>query len=145
MATYSSLDGFITNGKLNTISYANLSFVDYFQDIKFPMYNIIQDYLDNLEEDVFKVTLTDQEYAKYKYKPRLLSNYLYGSTEFFFVILALNGIATEKEFTSQTIKLLSADKMKELIEKIYTLEQESIQSYNSRRLKEYLEDDEEDE
>ena len=138
MATYSSLTEFISQGKLNSISYQNLAFVQPFNDIKFPMYNVIQDYIKELKQESTTITFTDNEYDTYKYKPRLLAGYVYGSTEFFFIILALNDIATEKEFTMKTIKLLSADKMKELLEKINSLEKQSIQSYNSRMMDAYM-------
>ena len=109
-----------------------------FNDIKFPMFNIIQDYIEELKDEAITITFTDKEYYKYKYKPRLLSAYLYGSTEFFSIILQLNDIASEKEFTKKSIKLIPADTMKSLLEKIYIAEQNYLTSYNSRRFQEYI-------
>ena len=139
---YNNLDSFILSGKSQTISYHNTSYCDFFQDICFPIHNILDDYLDELKEKAAQVRLTDEQYEQYKYKPRLLSMYLYDSTEFFFVILALNGIATEKEFTKQTINLLSRKDMKEFLEKIYTSEKQYIDDYNTRRKKEYESEEE---
>ena len=138
MYQYNNLDDFIAYGKTLTISYQNLSLTEIFNDIKFPMFNIIQDYIEELKDEAITITFTDKEYYKYKYKPRLLSAYLYGSTEFFSIILQLNDIASEKEFTKKSIKLIPADTMKSLLEKIYIAEQNYLTSYNSRRFQEYI-------
>ena len=138
MYQYNNLDDFIAYGKTLTISYQNLSLTEIFNDIKFPMFNIIQDYIEELKDEAITITFTDKEYYKYKYKPRLLSAYLYGSTEFFPIILQLNDIASEKEFTKKSIKLIPADTMKSLLEKIYIAEQNCLTSYNSRRFQEYI-------
>ena len=138
MYQYNNLDDFIAYGKTLTISYQNLSLTEIFNDIKFPMFNIIQDYIEELKDEAITITFTDKEYYKYKYKPRLLSAYLYGSTEFFSIILQLNDIASEKEFTKKSIKLIPADTMKSLLEKIYIAEQNYLTSYNSRRFQVYI-------
>ena len=138
MYQYNNLDDFIAYGKTLTISYQNLSLTEIFDGIKFPMFNIVQDYINELKDEAITITFTDKEYYKYKYKPRLLSAYLYGSTEFFSIILQLNDIASEKEFTKKSIKLIPADTMKSLLEKIYIAEQNYLSSYNSRRFQEYI-------
>ena len=138
MYQYNNLDDFIAYGKTLTISYQNLSLTEIFDGIKFPMFNIVQDYINELKDEAITITFTDKEYYKYKYKPRLLSDYLYGSTEFFSIILQLNDIASEKEFTKKSIKLIPADTMKSLLEKIYIAEQNYLTSYNSRRFQEYI-------
>lgn len=134
---YNSLDGFLKFSKLTTISYQNLSYIQPFKGILFPIHNILDDYINEFKEKATLVKFSDDEYEKFKYKPRLLSNYLYDSTELFFVILALNGIATEKEFTSKILYLLKNDDMKKLLETIYTKEKYLIEDYNSRLKKEY--------
>ena len=138
MYQYNNLDDFVAYGKTLTISYQNLSLTEIFDGIKFPMFNIVQDYINELKDEAITITFTDKEYYKYKYKPRLLSAYLYGSTEFFSIILQLNDIASEKEFTKKSIKLIPADTMKSLLEKIYIAEQNYLTSYNSRRFQEYI-------
>lgn len=140
--TYSSLEGFLSFSKLTTISYQALSYIQPFKGILFPVHNILDDYIDEFKEKAIAVEFSDAEYEKFKYKPRLLSNYLYDSTELFFVILALNGIATEKEFTSKTLYLLKNEDMKSLLETIYTNEKSFIEDYNSRLKKEYEEENE---
>lgn len=135
---YMSLQEFIGRQAVTTISYQNLSYTQPFADIIFPMQNILDDYIDYFRDRAISITFTDDEYFLYKYKPRLLSYYLYGSTELFFVILALNGMATEKEFTKQTVKLLPSDVLTSLIQTIYSAESQNISTYNNRMMREYL-------
>lgn len=60
--------------------------------------NVIYDYMDEIKPYRQLVELTDMEVVKYKYKPKLFSYDVYGSTECYFVIMALNGICNLKEF-----------------------------------------------
>ena len=62
----SMLDDFIAYGKTLTISYQNLSLTEIFDDIKFPMFNIVQDYINELKDEAITITFTDKEYYKYK-------------------------------------------------------------------------------
>ena len=119
MATYSNLSDFIYQGRQNTISYQNLSYVQPFEDIKFPIFNVVTyDYLQEFKDAAVTINLTNDEFDKYKYKPRLLSIDLYGTTELFFVILAVNGMASEKEFSKQTIKLIPVSTLKNMMQQV---------------------------
>lgn len=44
------------------------------------------------------VSVTETERIKYAYKPKLLAYDIYGSTELFFLLLALNGMCNLKQF-----------------------------------------------
>src|SRR5574344_2109562 len=98
MIAYSTLAEFISYSNSTKISYNNLSFIDILDDIKFPIVNIIDDYVDEIKDKSFDVTLSDKEYLKYKYRPKLLANDIYGNGEYYFIILAINGICNVKEF-----------------------------------------------
>lgn len=135
---YMSLQEFISRQTVTTISYQNMSYTQPFEDIIFPMKNILDDYIDDLREKAISIELTEDEAFLYKYKPRLMSYYLYGTTELFFVILALNGMASEKEFTKTTIKLLPSEVLSESIQMIYSAESQNISTYNNRMMQEYL-------
>lgn len=134
---YSNIKEFINNGKNVVLSYQSLSFIQTFNDIKFPIHNVLNDYLDEIKDECIKVTLTEDEMTLYKYKPRLLSAALYGTTELFFLILMINGMASEKEFIKKDIILLTKNKINDVINKIYTAEHPSIESYNNRLMAEY--------
>lgn len=135
---YLSIQEFINRKAYTTISYQNLSYTQPFEDIIFPMKNILDDYIDYFKDKAVDIEFTDDEYFLYKYKPRLLSKYIYGSTELFFIILAVNGMASEKEFTKKTIKLVPSDTLSDMIQAIYNSEHQNIESYNNRLMKEYL-------
>ena len=139
MATYSTLSEFILLGRNNAASYQKLSYVQPFNDIKFPIFNVITyDYLKEFKDAAVTINLTDDEFDKYKYKPRLLSLDLYGSTELFFIILAINGMASEKEFSLQTIKLIPVDTLKQMVQQVYSNEKQNIEAYSSRMMDEYI-------
>ena len=53
------------------------------------------------------VKLSDKELARFKYNPKALSYYLYGTTELWFLILRLNEMYSISEFSNDTIKLYS--------------------------------------
>ena len=55
MYQYNNLDDFVAYGKTLTISYQNLSLTEIFNDIKFPMFNIIQDYIEELKDEAITI------------------------------------------------------------------------------------------
>ena len=70
--------------------------------------------------------MTDAEYHKYRFKPKLLAYDLYGSTELFFAILFINGMYSIKDFDRRNIKLIRKDHMSEILQAIYNAEQNYI-------------------
>lgn len=103
------------------------SVVQYAQD------NIIYDYLDELNESAVEYEMTDDEFVKYRCKPKLLAYDLYGSTEIYFVIMALNGMCNIKDFNKRKLKLLYRSRLLELLNEIYSAESEYIK-YNRLHL-----------
>lgn len=119
----STVKATIDAGASSTIlSYYNTSILDKIEDIEYSSHNIIYDYIDELEEMCYTVALTDLEYIKYEFRPDLLSHSIYGTSDFDFVILALNGMLSPKEFTKKKIKMLSSDAMTDVINRIYNAE-----------------------
>ena len=125
-----TIKDFIDMGDTDDITYANFSIlvkcigensiVQYAQD------NIIYDYLPELNERTVTLTMTDNEFIKYRYKPKLLAYDLYGSTEVYFVIMALNGICNIKDFNKKKLKLLYKSDLLELLNEIYSAESDYI-------------------
>lgn len=134
---YSNLKEFIENGKEIKLTYNNFSFLEIFKDIKFPVYNILQDYIEELIAESSWVKLTEDEYIKYKYKPRLLSANLYGTTEYFYVLLMINGMASEKEFDKKVFRIISEYKFKDTLQRIYIAEKNNIDRYNATKIDGY--------
>lgn len=125
-----TVEDFIDMGDTDDITYANFSIlvkcigensiVQYAQD------NIIYDYLPELNERTVTLTMTDNEFIKYRYKPKLLAYDLYGSTEVYFVIMALNGMCNIKDFNKKKLKLLYKSDLIELLNEIYSAESSYI-------------------
>lgn len=128
----STLEQFIEAGSAVTISYANLSMLDETGDIKIPIYNVVSDYLFELLGKSTTVVLNDQEFWKYKYKPKLLAIDIYGNAELYFVILMLNNMCSVKEFDIKRIKMLSKKDMSDLLGLIYSSEMDFLAQYNDK-------------
>ncbi len=111
-----------TDPNYNKFSYkTNLKLEDGTTSI-FPLYNVIWDYQEDMIKDAYTTRLTDDEFQRYKYKPKLLAQDLYGNQEVYFIILIINDMMEEGEFDSKIIKLLSRDDMQRYLTSIYNSE-----------------------
>lgn len=130
----STVEEFIALGDKNVITYHNLSFRENIDENRnFPTWNILSDFTEEIDALSSEVELTDEEYRKYIYNPKLLAYDLYKSTELFFVILAANHICSAKEFNSKTIKLLKVDDLNNLMSMIYNSNKQDIEIYNEKQ------------
>lgn len=128
----STIAEFITFKDENTFSYHNMSFRDEYDNISYPIKNIIDDYKDELMELVLTdITLSESEYLKYRYKPRLLANDIYDNPDLDFIILAINGVCNMKEFNSRTIKLIKLTELNNFLTTIFNANKEYIDLYNA--------------
>lgn len=127
-----TLDEFVEAGASVTISYDNLALSEHIGNIKYPIYNIVNDYLLELMVTSVTVELSLDEYNKYKYRPKLLAEYLYGNTEVYFIILLLNNVCNVKDFNFKKLKLLTKEDMKTLLSAIYTSEKDFLDTYNNK-------------
>ena len=96
MALSITMQDLIEKAKLMEVSYRNLHSYVIIRDkvteerIRTPFTSIINKYRDFLSDITYEVTLTDVEYMKYRYAPKTLSQDLYGTTEYWFIIMELN-------------------------------------------------------
>lgn len=127
----STISEFISFKNDDSISYNNLSFKDRYDYIIYPVKNVIDDYMDELMELTIDITLSDEEYLKYRYKPKLLARYVYGNAELDFLIMAINGICNMKEFNSRKIKLIKEDDLKEFLKSVFNANKSDMDIYNS--------------
>lgn len=126
-----TIEQFISFKNTDSISYNNISFLDEYDNIKYPVKNIIDDYIDELMELTVEVTMNDKEYLKYKYRPKILAGDLYDNQELDFLILRINGICNMKEFDLKTIKLVKVDSLTSFLTAIYNANKSDISIYNS--------------
>jgi hypothetical protein len=97
----------------------------------FPLYNVIWDYQEDMMKDAYTTRLTDNEFQRYKYKPKLLAADLYGNPEVYYIILILNDMMEEGEFDSRIIKLLSRSDMQKYLTSIYNSEYMNLSKYGT--------------
>lgn len=114
-----TLEEFIESGENDLLTYANFSLLEKISDIEIPTENIIFDYISEIKKAAVTVKLTENEFIKYKYKPKLLAFDVYGTTESYFVIMALNNIIDVKDFTLKKLLMLKSNTMNEIMGYIY--------------------------
>lgn len=128
-----SIEQFIQSGQGVTLTYQNLSLVNNFDKVELPYKNVFYDYLDDINNSslIRLVKLSEKEIAKYKYRPKILAYDLYGTTDLDFVILALNGIYTPKDFliANKKIKLIGKKELNSLLTSIYNAEKDLLDRY----------------
>ena len=88
--------------------------------------NVLNDYRDELLEVSLDVNLSNEEYLKYRYKPKSLALYLYGSTEYYYIILFLNQMASPKEFNRRRIKLIKRNDLSIVLSSIASAEDKYV-------------------
>lgn len=129
-----TVEDFIELGKdIDDIQYYKFTILskassDVANPILYAEHNIIYDYEEEFKQLAEQVVMSDSEYNKYKYRPKLLAYDLYGSAEFFFAILFINGMYNIKDFDKRNIKLIRKDAMSKLLASIYNAEKNYISS-----------------
>lgn len=127
----SSLEEFVLVGEDNIITYSNFSLQEPLGDISFPLFNVIDDYLEEFIAISEEIELNEDAKFKYKYRPKLLCEDLYGNSELYYIILLINGMCNMKEFTlNGSIRLIQKERLINLIKQIYKSEKSQIENYN---------------
>lgn len=93
--------------------------------------NLIIKYMPELKSLKIKVTLTNDEYERYKFNPKRLAYDIYGNTELWFLILEANELKSAIDFDLKTLYLFQTsivDKMSrilnlELVSKDFNIEE----------------------
>lgn len=131
----SSLDDFVDARTSSNTSYQTLSLVELINEdshlIEFPAYNVLNDYYDELKDAAVVINLSDEEYFKYRFRPKLLAYDLYNNTELGFIILILNELMSVKEFDLRQIKLISRSGLAAILTNIKSAEASFIETYNT--------------
>ena len=131
-----TIDQFIACQSDTNFCYNNLSFIDQIDNIKYNIYNVASDYIDEIRDNYcMDVVLTDDQLAKYKYRPKLLCYDVYGSQEMYYLILIINDICSIKDFTKNKLKLPTKANMPVVCKAILNSNLTDIQKYNADNIK----------
>lgn len=128
--TTSTLESFINYKNLDSnVYYKDLAIFEKSIDGKSVLlsYNILNDYRKEIFDFVIPITLTNEEFQKYQYQPKKLAYDLYGSTEYYYMILFINSMTNIKEFNRRRINLMRAKDMSSVLSAIYSSESEYIE------------------
>lgn len=132
--TVITLEEFADSKSSNDISYYSMSLLekttDGGQTIEHSVFNVVSDYVNEMKAMTKVVELSDKEYQKYRFRPKMLANYLYGNTELYFIILWLNDMWSVKDFDCRKVNLISSKDLSDVLSKINASEKKFIRSYN---------------
>lgn len=92
--------------------------------------SLLDKYTDLINDHVTTVTLSDAEYAKYKFQPKLMCYDTYGTTEIWSSLLRINNLMSASQFTLQTLKMFTSD-IFDVINEIFILEEKTIRDNNA--------------
>ena len=123
----------------NNLSFQHLeTYEDISTDIKYPVYNVLGDYLEEIRQDYcVPVVMSDKEFIRYRYRPKLLSFDVYGATEIFFIVLEINDMYSVKQFVKKHLILPTKANMKEIMNKLVSANKTALDSYNTTELNPY--------
>ena len=127
---YYTIERFIDSASINQISYDKLSLFEKIEDENsyFLIYNVLNDYYDEIIDMSSWLVLTDEEYQKYRFKPKLLAHRLYGDPEIYFMLMFLNNVCNVKEFDFKRLRILRPNELNSVVSKIYNSNAELITS-----------------
>lgn len=132
-----TVEDFIDSSNSVSISYEALSLLNILkdEDISMPVFNVVDDYIEELLSYSNTCTLSEAQFLQYYQAPKLLSRYLYNNSELDFIIMRLNGIYDVKDFTMRKIRLISRENMNMILSQIYNANKRFIDEYNERNNK----------
>lgn len=92
------------------------------RNFKVPYLSILNKHNNILSKIIITRELTSKEYTKYAFRPKLFSDDMYDTTEFWDTILFLNNCKSVVDFRLQKIKYYDPDKFKAFIDEIFIVE-----------------------
>lgn len=88
------------------------------------LFNLFEKYYELLLDNTVIATLSEEEYKKYRFNPRLLSQDLYGTRELHFMLLRLNYVYSVTEFDFTEVRVFKSN-ITSLLNEIMVLESEN--------------------
>ena len=102
-----------------------------------PIYNLLDDYMECIDDYTIEVEIEDFNIDKYKFNPKRLSYDLYGTTNLYYILLYINNLNGIKEFNldKKKIKIIRKETLEKVLSNIYDNEYKNLQEYNNEELK----------
>jgi hypothetical protein len=127
MQFYATIQELIDSVDDMEISYRKLHTNAYVKNndeiIKIPYKSILQDYRPFFESTIVTAEFTNSEVTKYRFKPKRLSDDLYGTTELWSVLLDLNNMYSIIDFNlEKSIKVYEPKEFLKLLNEVLILE-----------------------
>lgn len=88
------------------------------------LFNLFEKYYELLLDNTVIAALSEEEYKKYRFNPRLLSQDLYGTRELHFMLLRLNYVYSVTEFDFTEVRVFKSN-ITSLLNEIMVLESEN--------------------
>lgn len=128
-----TLEQYIACKSDSVVSYHNLSFVDEYNNIAYDTYNVLSDYVEDIQREYcVSVVLSDDELYRYMYRPKLLCYDIYGNGELAFIIMLINDMCDVKKFKKKKIFMPRKEKMSELTRYLFNANKRVISTYNNK-------------
>ena len=131
-----TVEDFIDAGRGVAVTYDRYSYKELLPNgTEIAILNVINDYMRDFKDRAITVSLSDDEYRKWRYRPKLMCYDIYGNQELYWVIMLLNGMIDVKDFNLETRKLLllTTSDMTSIMSAIYNAEYKYIEDYNSQK------------
>ena len=127
-----TMEQFISLGRKVSLTYDRYSFKELLSNgTEISILNVVNDYMREIKENSLLVKFSENEYRKYRFKPKILSYDVYDTQDLYYVILLANGIIDEKEFDFTELLMPTTDTMNTYMSAIYNAEYRYIKEYNS--------------
>ena len=87
---------------------------------------LLSKYFDVVKKYTADYTMSDKEYIKYKYQPKMFCSDKLGTTELWSILLRLNNMTSFIEFDHKTIRVPAASMVKQIINEVAVLDADLI-------------------
>ena len=125
-ATTYTLDDFIQMQISDDMTYYNFSILEMIDNVRHLDHNLVEDYLPELKSVCIPVTLSNEEFTKYRYNPDLLAYDIYGSVQLDFIVMLLNDCIDPKEFDKTKLILPYSTSLNIFLNTVYSAESNYI-------------------
>lgn len=126
-----TLPGVIMTGKALQISQSTMSFKEVIPDeigdrVVIPYYEVITKYHELVEREFTStITMTDEDFYRYKYKPNLYCYETYGTPELTNALLYINNMPSVIDFTKQKLKVFNSNILS-VVKELMTLNEQEL-------------------